>query len=39
MVSFVTVDEDNLSDALKLDGSKVNGRAIKVNLASDKPRK
>ena len=39
LVSFITVDEDQIDQALKLNGTKVKGRQIRVNLASDKPRK
>lgn len=39
LVSFITVDEDQVSDTLKLNGLRVKGRQIKVNLASDKPKK
>eukprot|EP00826_Nyctotherus_ovalis_P064932 TRINITY_DN9534_c0_g2_i7.p1 TRINITY_DN9534_c0_g2~~TRINITY_DN9534_c0_g2_i7.p1 ORF type:complete len:700 (+),score=174.35 TRINITY_DN9534_c0_g2_i7:230-2329(+) len=39
LVSFVTVDEDQIGDTLKLNGMKVKGKQIRVNLASDKPSK
>ncbi len=39
MASFVTVDEDNLSQALKLNGSKVSGRQLRISPAAEKPNR
>ncbi len=39
LVSFVTVDDDQVDTTLKLNGTRVKGRQIRVNLASDKPKK
>lgn len=39
LISFVTVDDDQVADTLKLNGMRVKGRQIRVNLASDKSKK
>jgi len=39
LVSFVTVDDDQVDETLKLNGLNVKGKRIRVNLASDKPKK
>ena len=37
---FVTFGDDDSADkALSLDGSELDGRALKVNIAHDKPRR
>ena len=39
LVSFVTVDEDKVSETLKLNGIKIKGRQLRISLASDKPKR
>jgi ATP-dependent RNA helicase DDX21 len=39
LVSFVTVDDNQVADTLKLNGTRVKGRQIRVNLASDKSKR
>ena len=39
LAAFVTVDKDDVEPALKLTGSKVNGRQLRITLASDKPKR
>jgi len=36
---FVEIDDSGLAGALKLDGFEMDGRALKVNEAQDKPRR
>lgn len=39
LVSFITVDKDEIESLLKLDGTRVGKRELKISKASDKPKK
>lgn len=39
LVAFVVIDKLDIEQALKLNGSKVKGRMLRINLSSDKPKR